>query len=108
MTIEKGQIAALAVTPGSGSSRSPYTPPVGSQVRFSTCGTIATVTGHTARGFTYKDGPVLSIPRMGILGTGKGECYTDVPGWDSYVIRFKPEVSASCPNNTMSQPGGKS
>ena len=98
MTPETETPRSLAVIAGSGSSRSPYTPAVGSQVRFSTCGTIATVTGHTARGFTYKDGPVLSIPRMGILGTGEGECYTDIPGWDTYVIRFKSEVSASCPN----------
>lgn len=93
-----GPVGALALGTGSGSSRSKYTPPVATQVRFSTCGTIATVTGHTARGFTYKDGPVISIPRMGILGTGEGECFTDVPGWDSYVIRFKPEVTADCPN----------
>lgn len=99
-----GQPSGLSVIAGSGSSRSEYTPPVGSQVRFSTCGTIATVTGHTARGFTYKDGPVLSIPRMGILGTGEGECFTDAPGWDSYVIRFKPEVTASCPNAKVEQP----
>lgn len=27
-------------------------------------------------------------------GTGEGECFTDVPGWESRFIPFKPEVSA--------------
>src|SRR4051812_36699239 len=75
-------------------TRSKYTPAIGSKVRFSTCGTIATVTGHTDRGFTYKDGPVLSIPRLGVLGTGEGECFTDMPQWDCYVIAYKPEEQA--------------
>lgn len=76
-------------------TRSSFTPVVGSKVRFSACGTVATVTGHTERGFTYKDGPVLSIPRRGVKGTGDGEVFTDMPGWDSYVIAFQPGVTAS-------------
>lgn len=83
-------------------TRSKYTPPIGAKVRFSTCGTIATVTGHTERGFTYKDGPVHSIPRWGIMGTGEGEVFTDIPGWDSMVIQFKPEVTADDPTIPMS------
>lgn len=85
-------------------TRSPYTPPIGSQVRFGTCGTVATVTGYTDRGFTYKDGPALSIPRLGIQGTGEGECYTDVPEWDSYVIQFEPKVETEAIKHDQFEP----
>lgn len=55
-------------------------PPVGSKVRMFPEGAVLEVTGHTTRGFTYKGGVPICIPRMGIQGDGTGECYLDVAG----------------------------
>lgn len=54
-------------------------PDIGSKVYLNPSDTTAAeVTAHTARGFTYKGAPPLSIPRLGIHGDGTGERYCDI------------------------------
>jgi hypothetical protein len=77
----------------------PDRPPIGALIRMSYHGVMQSdvleVTGHTARGFTYRGAKPISIPRLGIQGTGTGEIFVDVEGVPvAWELQPQPDAGA--------------